>query len=469
MSISQPPTPCPPHRRAAIVSIGDELITGQVLDTNSAYLASRLVEASILPVEHITVPDDDAALAATLVRLARATDLILCSGGIGPTPDDPTREALAIALGEDLVTDEPTRAALAERCASRGRPLTPLTLLQALRPRSAAMLPNTAGTAPGLFARLRPDAPAPGADVFCLPGPPMEVHAMFNLSVAPALRPVLRGGFATRLVRIVGLGESDAAAKLGPILARDRNPLVGITASGGVLTCRIRAQTPPDATSDSVHSELDRTEASIRAALPDHVLDGPPPGADRSIAPTLEESIIHALARRAETLACAESCTGGLLSEILTRVPGCSAAMVGSWVTYSNTMKESQLGVSRTLLESHGAVSDPAARAMAVGALDRSGARHALAITGIAGPDGGTPDKPVGTVHIALASRAADPATPPIVDARRLALSGPRQEIRLRAAANALALLHFRMRGLDPGRGRLSMEAACQPTAVARA
>lgn len=412
------------HHRAAILAVGDEITLGQTLDTNSRWLAARLLDAGVTPVEHVTVADDVSSHAAALGRLAATVDLVVCTGGLGPTPDDLTREALAAAMGEPLVEDSAALAAVEAYYARAARRMPPGNRAQALRPLSARMLPNPHGTAPGVAAVLR------ACDVFCLPGPPREMRPMFEQHVLPSLRPDPGQRTGTRVLHTVGLGESDVAQRLAELMHRSRNPLMGTTASGAVVSCRIRALGPEDPKDD-----LDRAVAEVRARLGPYVFGA---GDD-----TLPSVVIGLLRSHSQTVAVVESCTGGLLGGSLSETPGSSSAFVGGWVTYTDVLKQRQVGVPATLFDpgGPGAVSRECALAMAVGALDRSGADHALSITGIAGPEGGSPHKPVGTVWIGLASRRGDP------DVRRFKFPGERRNVRDWSVWTALAMLRLRLAG----------------------
>lgn len=430
--------PCE-HAAAAILSVGDELTLGQALDTNSCWLADRLAGLGIVAVEHVTVPDDAEALAGALRRLAGAAPLVITTGGLGPTADDLTREGLARATGEPLVEDSAALRWIESWFARASRPMPALNRSQALRPRSASCLENTAGTAPGLAGRVA------DADVFCLPGPPREMREMFERSVVPRLRPPAGGGVRTRLLHAFGLGESEVAARLGDLMDRARDPLVGTTVSGGVVTCRIRAGRPApgrDREGASGPDPLDATGRLIHERLDPYVF-----GADGD---TLASVVLDELRGRARTLAVVESCTGGVLGAMLTEVPGSSASFVGGWITYTNEMKVREVGVPASLFApgAPGAVSRECVRAMARGGLERAGADHCLAITGIAGPDGGSPEKPVGTVWVARATRGVGSADRDAdVEVRRFLFTGDRAGVREWAARSALAMLRFELVG----------------------
>jgi len=431
------------HARAAILSIGDELTLGQALDTNSQWLSRQLLDRGILPVEHATVADDREAIALTIMRLARgdgspadARDLVICTGGLGPTADDLTRHALADALAEAIVEDAEAVRAIEAWFAGRGRAMPEINRVQALRPSSARMLPNSNGTAPGLAARLH----TPEADIFCLPGPPREMTAMFETHVASVLRPTEDRIVLTRSIATFGLGESDIAQCLGPLMDRDRNPKVGTTASGGHVACRLRfesaIQSQSSARRDQGTCALDEAEARIRDLLGPYVL-----GLGEL---SVTRVLVELLRERQQSLAVAESCTGGMLGSHITDVPGASPVFPGGVITYSNAQKQQLLGVPAVVLSGPGAVSLECAQAMAVGCLGRMGTDHTIAITGIAGPEGGSIEKPVGTVWIAIASRAGDVAD---VQCRRFLLGPDRASIREWSARLGAAMLRLQLVG----------------------
>ncbi len=412
------------HERAAILSVGDELVLGQALDTNSRWLSERLVAMGVRVAEHATIDDDEPAIADAILRLARRASLVISTGGLGPTADDLTRAALARALAEELVLDEDALRRIEARFRAFGVEMTESNRVQAMRPASAESLPNNNGTAPGLAARL----PSSGADIFCLPGPPSEMRPMFEESVAPRLRGPEGFTIRARAIHCFGLAEALLADRLGDLMQRGRNPLVGTNASGGVVTCRFRYEGPEHGANEA----MAETERLVREATGPYAF-----GADGE---TLPEAVLELLRQRSERLVVVESCTGGLLGAFLTEIAGSSNVMEGGWITYSNEMKHTLVGVDPALIQSHGAVSEPVARAMAKGGLERcERAHHALSITGIAGPGGGSDAKPVGTVCIALASR--DGSTP----ARRFHFAGDRRAVRTRSAMAALAMLRLRL------------------------
>jgi nicotinamide-nucleotide amidase len=426
------------HQCAAVLSVGDELVLGQTLDTNSRWISDQLLSLGILPVEHVTVPDDLGAQTEAFRRLASGVDLVICSGGLGPTADDLTRQALTSFTGDELVEDQLAVAQIEAWFAVRGRPLNAINRVQALRPSRGICLENRYGTAPGLH--VRSDAGGRTVDVFCLPGPPKELAPMFAAAVVPRLRPMPGRTVRTRALHTIGLGESEIAlrfrdAATGDLMSRDRELLVGTTASAGIVSCRLRYD--GSLSPENAEARLDEAEREIRRLLGVHVF-----GAQGT---TLPDAVVAALRDRGESVATVESCTGGLLAGMLTSVPGSSGVFSSGWVTYSNKAKQSEMGVPAALFAEAGgpgAVSREVASAMATGGLARSGATHCLAITGIAGPDGGSQSKPVGTVWVALASAGGQP------DVRRFAMLGmDRAGVRDLAAKAALGMLWVHLAG----------------------
>jgi len=421
---------------AIILSIGDELVLGQTVDTNSAWLSAALASRGIMTRFHETIADDQPAIAEALRWASKEADLVIATGGLGPTDDDLTRQALADAMGVALVTDEASAAAIGEYFAKRGRAMPPRNLIQAKHPAGCAMLPNSCGTAPGLQVKFN------RAMIFVTPGVPSELFAMYRLSIEPYLdelaasQPALRRTILTQKINTFGIGESDVAEKLGELMDRQRNPLVGTTVADGLVSVRIRSEFDDPR---KAQSELDHTANEAARRLGAVVI-----GRDSQ---TLPAALVDVLIAKKARVATAESCTGGLVAKFITDVAGSSSVFAGGWVTYANEMKSSQLGVPMELIIEHGAVSEPVAKAMAAGALERSGADLAVGITGVAGPGGGTEAKPVGTVWVALAHRATEGAA--TTDARLFLLPGDREQVRDRAAKCALQMLRFHAMGVS--------------------
>lgn len=411
-----------PHAVASIIASGDELVLGQKLDTNSQFIADRLVCHGLQVREHVTVPDDQVALVEALRRAVANSQLVIVTGGLGPTADDLTRPALAELLGERLVIDEDALRTLEGWFTSRGRTMPPGNRVQAMRPASARMLTNEHGTAPALHAVY-----AGRCDIYCLPGPPREMIPLLEREVVDHLRVEPALACRTLALHTFGRGESDVAALLGDLMDRTRNPLVGTTASLGVVSVRIRAS---GATADTL---LAQAVADVRARLGPIVLE------DEHLA----VEVVSRLRTARQSVGTVESCTGGMLGQFITEVPGASDVYAGGLITYSNEQKVALACVPKPFFDTDGAVSRACAVAMAEGGRHRLQTDHALSITGIAGPNGGTPGKPVGTVWIALASSGAP------TDARRFLFRGSRSAIRTWSGVSALGMLRLRLIGAD--------------------
>lgn len=404
---------------AEILSIGTELLLGQIVDTNAAYLGRTLAGLGIDLFYKSTVGDNEARVIETIRRARDRADLIITSGGIGPTEDDLTKESIARVFHEELVLDPPSLEHLEAFFARRGYPMPERNAKQAMIYRSGRMIPNPNGTAPG--ALLEKD----GKIVISLPGPPNEMIPMMENHVIPLLTERLGGKreyLVTRVVRFIGIGESAVEERVKDLI-RGTNPSLAPLAHTGEVHLRIGAK----AESAAAAEELIRpVEDELRRRLGKFIY-----GVDRT---TLEAAVVQLLIQRGQTAACAESCTGGGLGARLTAIPGSSAAFLGGVISYSNEAKTTLLGVPTDLLQAHGAVSAPVAEAMARGARERLGSDYAVSITGVAGPDGGTTEKPVGLVYIGV-------ATPDRVFATENHFIGIREDIRRRSTQVALQLL----------------------------
>jgi nicotinamide-nucleotide amidase len=378
-----------------LLNTGTELLLGSVINTHLRSVAETLFPVGLRVARQLAVPDGPPIREALVESFSRA-DIVIVTGGLGPTTDDITREITADLLGLELVHDEEIMATISERFARRCLSLGERVRRQAMRPREATVLPNPNGTAPGLYLPPMPlPADFPGSPplkrsphLFLLPGPPRELQPMFEDAVLPILRKLVPAepGSAIRTWRIAGLGESQVEESVGEaLLALDVE--LGYCARPGEVEVR----------TIGTNAQIGAAEAIITAKLAPHIVsrDGE----------LLEGVVVELLTGRNETLATAESCTGGYLAHRITNVPGASAVFVEGFVTYSNNAKERELGVDSALLREHGAVSRQVAVAMAAGALKKSEAHYTLATTGIAGPGGGTPEKPVGTVYIAMGRR----------------------------------------------------------------
>lgn len=396
--------------RAQILTIGDELLSGEVVDTHASWLDTRLAAWGWRVIRHSSVLDDVEAIAAALRSAAAEAELVLVSGGLGPTQDDVTLEGLARALGVGLVEHAPKVASLHERASRLGRPLTPGSLRQARVPAVGEVLPNAVGTAPAFV------APLLGAQVFLLPGVPRELRYLAEHVVRPRVERA-RPAVYRRTLKVIGLGESQLEHALSAALGDHAGVRVGFRTLGAENHLKLAASTP--------EALVPAVEAA-RAALGAQVF-----GEDEE---TIESVVLAALGARDATLAVAESCTGGMVTERLTSVAGASRVLLGGAVVYANALKVSLADVPEALLVEHGAVSEAVARALAEGIRARTLATWGLSTTGIAGPGGGTPEKPVGLVWIAASG-------PGGTTTRELRLSGDREQIRGAAAAHVLELL----------------------------
>jgi nicotinamide-nucleotide amidase len=361
-----------------------------VLNTHLKYLAEALFPLGLRIERQLTVPDGAAIGEAVAESFGRA-GVLLVTGGLGPTTDDVTREEVAALLGLELVHDPEIMAAIEGRFARRSLKMSPRNARQALRPPEATVLKNHHGTAPGLYL---PPLPVPGLGknsphIFILPGPPRELRPMVEADVLPALRALLPAGVAAEMrnFRLAGLGESNVEERVGDALLALGVEL-GYCARPGEVDVRVIGGA----------EALRAAEKIIRDELGSALVS-----ADGR---SLEQVIVDLLTERGETLATAESCTGGGLANRVTNAPGASAVFMEGFVTYANAAKSRALGVDPALIAAHGAVSREVAIAMAEGARRVAGVDHALATTGVAGPGGGTPEKPVGTVFIALATKS---------------------------------------------------------------
>jgi nicotinamide-nucleotide amidase len=369
--------------RVEVINTGTELMLGGTVNTHLAFIARELFPLGLRVQRQVTVPDGEAIRDALRDTFAKA-DIVLVTGGLGPTTDDITRDIVADLLGLKLEHDEEIWIAIQERFRRRALKMSDRVRLQALRPREATVLANPHGTAPGLHFPAMPEKGTP--HIFLLPGPPRELMPMVREKLLPILAKLLPPGAVQelRVFRVLGIGESLVEEKVGEELLT-MGLEVGYCARPGEVDVRLIGSS----------GVLDRAEALVRERLGKWIFTSD----ERELANVVVEKLT-ALGR---TVATAESCTGGFVANQLTNVPGSSKVFLAGYVTYANGAKIAALGVDATLIEKHGAVSEPVARHMAEGALEKSGAIFALATTGIAGPDGGSAEKPVGTVFVALA------------------------------------------------------------------
>jgi nicotinamide-nucleotide amidase len=371
--------------KVEILNTGTELLFGSVINTHLAFLAQQLFPIGLRVERQLTIPDGD-SIRDAIIESATRCDVILVTGGLGPTSDDITREIVAELTGRPLQYDDSILQRISERFKVRGLKMTDRTARQAYVPEGAAVLPNDHGTAPGLHIPARNGIP----HLFLFPGPPRELRPMFNTYALPILRSLVGNHDLHSITyRTTGLGESQVERMVGERLLAIPGLELGYCARMGEVDVRvIGSQSAVQAGSDLIESELGPYIVTTEEK-------------------ELEDIVVELLTANKATLAIAESCTGGLLANRITDVPGSSLVLLEGNVTYSNEAKMRTLGVSEELLSGVGAVSKEVARAMAEGALQRSETTYALSTTGIAGPDGGTAQKPVGTVFIGLASRGS--------------------------------------------------------------
>lgn len=406
--------------RVELITTGTELLLGRTLNTHVRFVAESLFPLGLRLERQTAIPDGDGIRQALQESFGRC-DLLIVTGGLGPTSDDLTREITAELLGRELVLDEASAAWIRSYYEARGRGFDPGGRRQAMAPRGAEVLPNPQGTAPGLFFAGETGRPP----LFLLPGPPRELYPMFAAEVRPRIEALL-GGLGDVECRewvFAGLGESDLAERLAPVLLGFEGLEVGYCA--GSSSVRLRGIGRPEL--------LEKVDAAVVETFPYQ--------AASSHGETMEEVVVGLLKQRGEWVSAAESCTGGLIAHRLTNVPGASAVLGTSFVTYANEAKTGLLGVSEALLRERGAVSPETAEAMAQGCLAASGADWALAVTGIAGPSGGSAEKPVGTVWIAVAGKGLETVV------RKGFFPVDRETFKLRASEKALDLLRRRMLG----------------------
>jgi competence/damage-inducible protein CinA-like protein len=407
---------------AEIIAIGSELLAPDRTDTNSLWLTEQLNRLGIEVKLKTVVGDDDARLEETIKDAAKRSKVVITTGGLGPTEDDITRKVTARALGRRLLLDEDLLAEIRQRFQSFGVSMPERNSRQAMVIEDAQVLPNPNGTAPGMFIDHN------GTAIVLLPGPPRELKPMFENHVSERL--VSRAGslrVVRRMLRVAGMGESAVDEKIAPIYSQYENPQTTILFNQSEIEIHLTARGRTESEAEAL---LDRLSEQIEERLGNAVFS--------FAGETMEQVVGLKLSVGGYTLAVAESCTGGLLCQRLTDVPGSSKYFIEGVVTYSNDAKMRELGVEPVLLLEHGAVSGPVAEAMAEGIRERAETDFGLAITGIAGPGGGTEAKPVGLVYIAIASESG-------TEHRKLNLPGDRHLVRWRASQAALDLLRRRL------------------------
>lgn len=412
--------------KAAIIAVGSELLDPQRRETNGAYVTSRLREIGVEVFERTCVADDGAWLEAAFREALSRAQVVISTGGLGPTEDDLTRESAARAVGRALRRDEGILEWLRARFARFNRVMAPVNEKQADVIDGASVLSNARGTAPGQWLDLGDRL------LFLLPGPPGEMQPMFDDQVLPILRERAGGRvLRTRVLRIASMGESDVEQVVAPLYKTFENPRTTILGGAGQTELHLTAEAGSEAEAEA---RLEELASGLRSLLPGRIYseDG------RELA----EVVAALLRERRLSLSLAESCTGGLVAARLTSVAGASEFLDRAYVTYSNQAKVELLGVDPGLIEAHGAVSEEVARAMAEGARRAARTDLAVAITGIAGPSGAVPDKPVGLVYLALAGTVGDRV-------RRAQFPGDRQRVQGQATQAALEMIRRAVLGLS--------------------
>lgn len=406
---------------AEIIAIGTELLTPYRVDTNSLWITERLNSVGIAVQLKTVVGDDEPRLEETVRDALRRATVLIATGGLGPTEDDITRKVFARVMGRQLVLDYEVLDQIRGRITRRGYRMTTNNERQALVPRGATVLANPNGTAPGL--RMEED----GRLVYLLPGPPRENRPMFDQYVMPELERASRGvRIAKRVLKVTGIGESQLDDLIAPIYKEYANPATTILFTDSQIEIHLSARAESMAKAEDLADDL---AEKLWERLGDKVYS--------TTGESLEQVVGQRLELKGYTISTAESCTGGLIAERITRVPGSSAYFIGSVVSYSEEAKRRLLGVSSEVLERVGPVSGEVAEAMARGVKEKTGSTIGLSVTGVAGPSGGTEATPVGTVYVGLADDTG-------VSNRRFILPGDRQMIRQRAATAALEMVRRR-------------------------
>ncbi|MDP9019095.1 MAG: competence/damage-inducible protein A [Candidatus Eremiobacteraeota bacterium] len=414
-----------------ILAVGTELLLGQLVDTNTAHIAQQLAANGANVFATHTVGDNRQRICAALKAILERADGVITSGGLGPTVDDLTKEAVCDALGLDAVLNEAALESMEKLyVAVVGRDMPENNRKQALLPRGSLMLANPNGSAPGFVA-----FGDGGKFIACMPGVPREMKPMLQDELLPWFRSrfSVDGFITTRVMHTVGVSESEIDHRIGELFTSQENPKIAVLAHAGLCDVKMMAKAP-----DAQHAAalIEPLEAKLRALLGDCIF-----GIDSD---SLESVVLDQLVARGETLALAESWTGGMLASHITKIAGASRAFMGGIVAYDNSIKIHQLGVEEDILNSFGAVSSEVAAAMAQGARARFGSSVALSVTGIAGPDGGTSEKPVGLVWLGIADDDG------VRTHKRQFRAGDRTVIQIRSTIAALGLLWKRAVASEP-------------------
>ena len=401
-----------------LISVGTEILLGNIVNTNAAWLSEQCARLGLSCYYQSVVGDNAVRLKEQIQQALNRSDIVILTGGLGPTTDDLTKETAAQLMGKGLVMDMHSLERVEAYFKARRIEMTENNKKQALCPEGAMVLDNDNGTAPGLILEEN------GKRMILLPGPPNELHPLFEQQVKPYLQKLSPEIFYSRTVKLCGIGESKAAAMIQDMIDAQTNPTIAPYAKTGEVELRLTAKAE---NTEKAEAMLMPLEKAVRDALGDAVYAEGEDG-------NLQKTVVSMLLSRGLTLATAESCTGGLIAKKITEVAGASACFQTGFVTYANETKEKLLGVSHDMLKEYGAVSEQTALAMSLGARKRSGSDIGVGVTGIAGPGGGTEEKPVGLVYISISAKDFH-------QSYRLLLTGGRDMVRERAAMHVLDMV----------------------------
>ena len=398
-----------------LISVGTEILLGNIVNTNAAFLSEKCAALGLSCFYQSVVGDNEERLCQTIKTALDRSDIVILSGGLGPTQDDLTKECVAKVLGKELVLDEHSRQRIEDYLSIRGYKITENNWKQAYAPEGAIVIDNENGTAPGLI------VPADGKHVLLLPGPPNELVPMFENQMMPYLNGLEPGVICSTTVKLCGIGESQAETEILDMIAKQSNPTIAPYAKTGEVHLRVTAKADNE---EEAHVMMQPVIEELQKRFGKHVYT-----LDENV--TLEKALVDMLIEKDLTIGTVESCTGGMISARLTNVPGVSAVLKNCFVTYSNKAKRKLVGVKKETLEKHGAVSKQVAKEMAKGLATLHKTDVAIAVTGIAGPDGGSEEKPVGLVYIACCVCG-------VTTVKEYRFNGNRNRIRENTVARAL-------------------------------
>lgn len=408
---------------AEIICVGTEILLGNIVNTNAAYLAEKCAYLGLSNYYQIVVGDNEERLLETIKTAKDRADVIFLCGGLGPTEDDLTKETAAKAFGVELIEDEKAKDNIIRILTARGRDITNNNFKQALVPKDSIVLYNDNGTAPGIIMEVN------GKVCIMLPGPPNEFIPMVENQVVPYFLSKDRGAIYSKVVKLVGVGESKVAEEIADLISMT-NPTVATYAKTGEVHIRVTASA---STEEEAKKLVKPVVKDLKNRYPENVYST---RADE----TLEEAVVSLLSKNGLTLTTAESCTGGLVSATIVNVAGASEVFRGGYITYTNKLKRNLIGVKKSTLEKYGAVSEETVYEMAIGAREDAKADVAVAISGIAGPGGGSPEKPVGLVYIAVAVGKK-------VTVNKYQFNGNRNKVRESSVSAALSMIRMCVSG----------------------